>query len=496
MQNQNHNLYHLFQERFCNTDCFIRDSDGRDVYSYGDLDQFSAAYAARLSSLGATPGDRIIVQAEKSAECLFIYFACLRAGLVYLPLNTAYQPEELSYFVGNAEPALIICSPEQQSVFEKFAPCPIKTLDRDGRGTVSADLEMLPFNTVERSPDDLAAILYTSGTTGKPKGAMLSHGNLTANVATLHKTWGWVDGDVLLHALPIFHVHGLFVATHLAVYNSSPMIFLNSFNAEQAIGLLPLSTVYMGVPTNYTRLLANPTLNADACANMRLFISGSAPLLVQTFNEFQTRTGHTILERYGMTETGMNTSNPLTGPRKPGTVGPPLLGTSIKVIDDNGDSVAAGETGNLLVAGPNVFSGYWRMPEKNAEEFVDGYFRTGDLAFVDPEGYVSIVGRSKDLIITGGLNVYPKEIESVIDKIPGVLESAVIGLEDPDFGEAVTAIVVKELESAEIDEVAIVQHLKQTLANFKVAKSVYFVDELPRNAMGKVQKNKLREDFG
>jgi malonyl-CoA/methylmalonyl-CoA synthetase len=324
---------------------------------------------------------------------------------------------------------------------------------------------------------------------------MISHGNLAANGIALHKAWGWEDDDVMLHALPIFHIHGLFVATHLAVLNASPIIFLPKFDPAEVIRLLPAATVYMGVPTNYTRLLANPDLSIETCHNMRLFTSGSAPLLPQTFTEFKSRTGHTIVERYGMTETGMNTSNPLTGTRKPGTVGLPLPGVSCKVVDDDENEVAADETGNLLVKGKNVFQGYWQLPEKTKEEFTrDGYFKTGDLASCDSEGYISIVGRDKDMIITGGLNVYPREIEKIIDELPGVEESAVIGLADSDFGEAVSAVIVRS-PGAEIDEQVIVQHLKATVANFKVAKKIFFVEALPRNTMGKVQKNILREKF-
>ena len=490
----NDNLYAVFSERFVETDTFIRSPDGSDLYSYADLDHYSAVYADRLKVLGAVPGDRIMVQMEKSSSCLFLYFACLRGGFVYLPLNTAYQPEELAYFAENAEPAVVVTSPLQKPVFEGFAQCPVETLDPEGHGSFSDQLpDSATGEIVSRSYDDLAAILYTSGTTGKPKGAMLSHGNLTSNAKTLHALWGFVPGDVLLHALPIFHVHGLFVATNVAVFNGSTLLFFNKFDAASVVNALPTASVYMGVPTNYTRMLSEPSLDRSSCANMRLFISGSAPLLTQTFRDFETRTDHTILERYGMTETGMNTSNPLVGVRKPGTVGPPLPGVDIRIVDDSNQTVTDGETGNLLVTGPNVFSGYWRMPEKNLQEFSDGYFRTGDLASRDEDGYISIVGRSKDLIITGGLNVYPKEVESVIDRMEGVNESAVIGVPHADFGEAVTAVVVLD-DGSSISENDVVAHLKSTLANFKVAKQVHFVNELPRNAMGKVQKNLLRDE--
>jgi len=490
------NVYGLFQHRFEHGGTFIRTPDGRDRYSYRDLDEASAAYAAMFTSLGLEKGDRVMVQVEKSAECLFIYFACLRGGFVYLPLNTAYLKHEIEYFVDDAEPRLIVCDPDKVPLFRALAGCEIRTLDRDGQGSVSDALQASRFDPVPCADDDTAVILYTSGTTGRPKGAMITHGNLAANALALHEAWGWIDGDVMLHALPIFHIHGLFVATNLAVLNASPILFLPRFEPDEVIRLLPQSSVYMGVPTNYTRLLGRPALDKDACSHMRLFTSGSAPLLVQTFTEFRERTGHTIVERYVMTETGMNTSNPLDGPRKPGTVGPPLTGVSVKIVDDSGDGVPVGETGNLCIKGRNVFKGYWRLPEKTAEEFdAEGYFRTGDLAQLDQDGYVSIVGRSKDMIITGGLNVYPKEVETVIDAMHEVEESAVIGVPDADFGEAVTAIVVRK-PAAAISEQAVIEHLKSNLANFKVAKRVHFVGELPRNTMGKVQKNILREQFG
>ncbi len=491
------NVYNIFRDRFQSGEDFILSPQNTSLATYQDLERRSALYANRLVELGLKKGDRVIVQVEKSAEALFVYFACLRAGLIYLPLNTAYQRHELEYFVDNADPGLIVCSPAQETLFNSIFSGPVFTLDENGRGSINENLDAgtATFTTVSCSENDVAVILYTSGTTGRPKGAMISHGNLAANGIALHKAWGWEVGDVMLHTLPIFHIHGLFVATHLAVLNASPIIFLPKFDPAEVIRLLPLATIYMGVPTNYTRLLANPDLSIETCRNMRLFTSGSAPLLPQTFAEFNTRTGHTIVERYGMTETGMNTSNPLKGTRKPGTVGFPLPGVSCKVVDNNGNEIAPDKTGNLLVKGRNVFQGYWRLPEKTREEFTsDGYFKTGDLASCDREGYISIVGRDKDMIITGGLNVYPKEIEKIIDELPGVAESAVIGLPDSDFGEAVTAIIVRST-GTEIDEQTIVQYLKDTVANFKVAKKVYFVETLPRNTMGKVQKNILRENF-
>lgn len=498
----NHNLYALLRSRFPSDPSRSFLDTGEHVFSYADLERESAIYARLFLDNGLEKGDRVLVQVEKSAASVFIYAACLRYGSIYLPLNTAYQRNETEYFIDNAKPSMIICDPGHKSDMLQLAESHgldirILTLDADGHGTASDEARNLtPFYfTAESQQDDIAVILYTSGTTGRPKGAMISHGNLITNGLALHEAWGWRADDVMLHALPIFHVHGLFLGMHLPMLSGAKIHFLQQFNTSEIISLFKDSTVYMGVPTNYTRLLSDPSLNEQSCRNMRLFISGSAPLLEKTFFEFEQRTGYTILERYGLTETGMNTSNPLTGPRKPGTVGPPLPGVSAKVVDQGGSILPAGETGDLLVRGDNVFLGYWQMPDKTREEFTaDGYFKTGDLATIDADGYVSIVGRNKDLIITGGLNVYPKEVEAVIDKMQGVLESAVIGLPHADFGEAVTAIVVREKGSKVVED-DIVSHLKQNLANFKVAKGVFFVDELPRNTMGKVQKNQLREGF-
>ena len=496
------NIYNLFRENSKEGGDFIRSPDGSTLATYQDLEDRSARYANRLADLGLKKGDRVMVQVEKSVEGLFLYFACLRSGLIYLPLNTAYRLNELDYFVGNSSPKLIVCAPDNKRMFASICKgidlsADIQTLEGDGNGSINKILGNLPttFTNQVCDDNDIAVILYTSGTTGQPKGAMISHGNLASNAVALHKAWGWTRGDVMLHALPIFHIHGLFVATHLAVLNASPIIFLPQFDPEEITRLLPVATVYMGVPTNYTRLLASAGLTSDACSNMRLFTSGSAPLLTQTFNEFKRRTDHAIVERYGMTETGMNTTNPVNGLRKPGTVGPPLPGVSCKIIDHEGNEAPIDETGNLLVKGQNVFRGYWQLPEKTADEFtIDGYFKTGDLASKDEDGYISIVGRDKDMIITGGLNVYPREIETIIDKMPGIDESAVIGLPHSDFGEAVTAVVVKSAGS-NISEQTVIQHLKNTLANFKVAKRVIFIDTLPRNTMGKVQKNVLRKQF-
>lgn len=507
------NIYNLFRDRSKNGEVFLTSAEGSIISTYQHMEERSAKYAQRLTDLGLRKGDRVIVQVEKSPECLFLYFGCLRAGLIYLPLNTAYQAHELEYFVANATPKLVVCMDDNLRLFSSLGDAIVSTLPEEEEkavGEVSMgesstddaaifqdlDSERRSFETIRCRDDDIAVILYTSGTTGQPKGAMITHGNLAVNGLALHNAWGWQPDDVMLHALPIFHIHGLFVATHLAVLNASPIILLNKFDPAEVIGLLPSATVYMGVPTNYVRLLANKELNASTCRNMRLFTSGSAPLLAQTFSEFESRTGHTIVERYGMTETGMNTSNPLSGIRKPGTVGLPLPGVACKIIDDNGSECLKNQPGDLLIKGKNVFKGYWQMPEKTADEFTDeGYFRTGDLAMTDSDGYVSIVGRNKDMIITGGFNVYPREIEDIIDRIEGVDESAVIGLAHSDFGEAVTAVIVKTPLST-IDEDFMITHLKNTLANFKVPKKIIFVDSLPRNTMGKVQKNVLRENYG
>lgn len=521
----NKNIYQLFQSKI-GKGVFLKNEHQQELYSYDDLDKISAQYANYFASLGLEKGDRVIVQVEKSAHNLFIYFACLRSGLIYLPLNTAYQADELMYFVENAEPALVICDPASLNLFSNITGCEspdpdaagsntegsntnpsgtsdnqnktakVMTLGKNNQGSVNEKLEEFPtdHSIIPCDSDDVAVILYTSGTTGKPKGAMISHGNLTANGLALLNAWGWQKDDVMLHALPIFHIHGLFVAINLPVLNASPVIFLDKFDASTVIKNLPQATVYMGVPTNYTRLLANESFNKETCRNMRLFTSGSAPLLPQTFDEFEDKAGLTIVERYGMTETGMNTSNPLSGKRKPGTVGLPLKGVSVKVVDSEGEKVKVNVTGDLLVKGDNLFKGYWKLPDKTRTEFtVDGYFKTGDLAQFDDEGYVSIVGRNKDMIISGGLNIYPIEIEAVIDKMEGVVESAVIGIPHPDFGEAVTAVVVRSDDALTEDNIK--GQLKSKLANFKAAKQVHFVDVLPRNAMGKVQKNILREQF-
>ncbi len=498
----NANLYALFASRFPQdrTSCCIETHDGL-FYTWNDLDRATAKIANLLASLNLPKDSRIAVQVDKSPEALMLYLATIRAGYVYLPLNTAYRAAEIDYFIGDAEPAVVVCSPQNFGWVSKIAfKCGTQHVftlgdDRQGSLLVRAALQSNSFDTVERKPDDLAAILYTSGTTGRSKGAMLTHDNLASNAKVLHDAWRWQPGDVLLHALPLFHVHGLFVASHGALLNGSKMIFLPKFDAADVIRQLPHSTVFMGVPTYYVRLLDEPTFDSKACENMRLFVSGSAPLLTDTFNDFIARTGHTILERYGMSETTMQVSNPYDGERKGGTVGLPLPGVSVRVVKGDGTPCAADEIGDIQVKGPNVFKGYWRMPEKTAEEFTsDGYFRTGDVGKFDAEGYLSIVGRSKDLIISGGYNVYPKEIESFIDEMDGVTESAVVGVPHHDFGEAVTAIVVPRPGSA-LKEGEVIAYLKSRIANFKVPKRVFFLQDLPRNTMGKVQKNVLRERF-
>jgi malonyl-CoA/methylmalonyl-CoA synthetase len=468
-------------------------------YSYGDLDRLSAALGRRLRALGVAKGDRVAVQVEKSPQAVFLYLACLRIGAVYLPLNTGYTLRELDYFFTDAEPRVIVCDPARERDVAGLAgarAAAVVTLDAAGAGSLMAGAtDAAELEPVACAADDLAALLYTSGTTGRSKGAMLTHRNLVSNALALRETWGFTDADVLLHVLPIYHTHGLFVAINTVLLAGARMIFLPRFDPDAVIPALAQASVMMGVPTYYTRLLARADFTAAAARHVRVFISGSAPLLEETFAAFEARTGQRILERYGMTETGMNTSNPLHGERRPGTVGLPLPGVEVRVADDDGQVLGAGEVGILEVRGPNVFKGYWRMPEKTAEEFRDdGFFITGDVSVIAADGYVSIVGRAKDLVISGGLNVYPKEVESLIDRLPGVVESAVVGLPHPDFGEAVAVVVVRERD-ASIDEVDIITAARAELAAFKVPKTVFFVDALPRNSMGKVQKNVLRADY-
>ena len=485
----------------------IECADGTPLhYTWRDIERSTAMLANLLESLALPAGARVAVQAEKSVEALLLYLAVLRAGLVYLPLNTAYQAGEIEYFIGNAEPSVVVCSGKNFGWVSKIAfkagTAHVFTLNDDRTGSL---LQRAVHHSPEHTPasrgaDDLAAIVYTSGTTGRSKGAMLSHGNLLSNARVLQRAWGWrtpaEGGDVLIHALPIFHVHGLFVASHGALLNGSPMIWFNKFDAKAVAARLSDATVFMGVPTLYTRLLGEPGFTREACRAMRLFVSGSAPLLIETFDAFRSRSGHTILERYGMSETVMLTSNPYgsaEGERRGGTVGRPLPDVGVRVVGDAGAPCATGEIGAIEVTGPNVFQGYWRMPEKTAEEFTaDGWFKTGDVGRFDAQGCLTIVGRSKDLVITGGYNVYPAEVEGLLNELPGVQESAVIGVPHADFGEAVVAVVVARA-GATPQAPALIAMLKARIANFKVPKQVFVVDELPRNAMGKVLKNVLRE---
>jgi malonyl-CoA/methylmalonyl-CoA synthetase len=471
-------------------------------YTWRDLERGTAMLANLLASLDLPEGARIAVQTEKSVEALMLYLAVLRAGFVYLPLNTAYQAGEIEYFIGNAEPAVVVCSGRNFGWVSKLAfkagTKNVFTLNDDRSGSLldRAALHSDQHPVALKRDDDLAAIIYTSGTTGRSKGAMLSHGNVLGNARVLNDYWGWRGDDVLIHALPIFHIHGLFVAAHGALLAGARTLWFAKFDARAVVERLPEATVFMGVPTLYVRMLAEPALSPEACAHMRLFTAGSAPLLIETFNEWRSRTGHTILERYGMSETVILSSNPCDaqhGERRGGTVGLPLPGVGLRVRGDQGQPLPAGEIGNIEVKGPNVFKGYWRMPEKTADEFTtDLWFKTGDVGKVGADGYLSIVGRSKDLIISGGYNVYPAEIEGEINDFPGVAESAVIGVPHADFGEAVVAVVVAKPGVA-LDGASIGAALKARIANFKVPKCVFVVADLPRNAMGKVQKNLLRD---
>ena len=495
------NLFTIFKNRFPAdlSKIFLWRPDG-SALSYADLVELSGSLANALKSLGVKPGDRVAAQVEKSAEALLVYLAALRAGAVYLPLNSAYTASEIRYFLGDAEPTLFICRPEsaaEMRVVATEAGVPrVETLGSNGEGSLMEAARAQPpaFEDVERTRDDLAAILYTSGTTGRSKGAMLSHGNLASNAEVLRDNWRFTPEDRLLHALPIFHTHGLFVATNVTLMTGSSLIFLPTFNANEIVRLLPQATVMMGVPTFYTRLLARDDFGRDLVAHIRLFVSGSAPLSAETHKEFGVRTGHAILERYGMTETNMNTSNPYDGDRIPGAVGLPLPGVEIRIADpQTGQAVPDGEVGVIEIRGPNVFKGYWRMPEKTREEFrEDGFFISGDLGRIDDRGYIWIVGRAKDLIISGGFNVYPAEVEAAIEALPGVTECAVIGVPHADFGEGVVAVVTPK-PGAILEEKTILAALANELAKFKQPKRVFIATELPRNAMGKVQKKDLRE---
>jgi len=508
----NHNLFVALRDAFAadldRTAIEAVDGPGAPLrYSWRDLERATAMLANLLGSLQLPEGSRIAVQVEKSVEAAMLYLATLRAGHVFLPLNTAYQSAEIEYFIGNAEPAVVVCSGKNFGWVSKIAfqagTRHVFTLNDDRSGSL---LERAAHHSDQHAPalrsaDDLAAILYTSGTTGRSKGAMLSHGNLLSNARVLQDYWGWQPDDVLIHALPIFHVHGLFVALHGALINGSTMLWMSRFEPKTAIGLMQRASVFMGVPTLYVRMLGEAALTRESASNMRLFVSGSAPLLIETFNAWRERTGHTILERYGMSETVMLTSNPGRADarfggqdeRRGGTVGFALPGVSVRVRGDDGADLPVGEIGGIEVQGPNVFAGYWRMPEKTKEEFTaDGFFKTGDVGRIDERGYITIVGRSKDLIISGGYNVYPAEIEGYINELPGVAESALVGVPHPDFGEVGVAIVTARPGAAP-DGDAIIAALKARLANFKIPKRCFVVAELPRNTMGKVQKNLLRE---
>jgi len=478
----------------------IETHDGQHI-SYAALIAHAGRIANVLVARGVKPGDRVAAQTEKSVAGLVLYLATVRAGAVYLPLNTAYTLNELDYFITDAEPSLVVCDPAKAEGIATIAAkvgATVETLGADGKGslTEAADKAGPDFVTVPRGHDDLAAILYTSGTTGRSKGAMLSHDNLASNSLSLVDYWRFTRDDVLIHALPIYHTHGLFVASNVTLFARASMIFLPKLDPELIIKLMARATVLMGVPTFYTRLLQSPNLTAESTSHMRLFISGSAPLLADTHREWAARTGHAVLERYGMTETNMNTSNPYDGERVPGAVGFALPGVSVRVTDpETGQEFARDTIGMIEVKGPNVFKGYWRMPEKTRSEFRDdGFFITGDLGKIDDKGYVHILGRGKDLVISGGFNVYPKEIETEIDAMPGVVESAVIGVPHADFGEGVTAVVVKHPD-AEVSEASVLKALDGRLAKFKMPKRVFIVADLPRNTMGKVQKNVLRETY-
>ncbi len=474
------------------------DVPGGRCWSYAELVALSGQLANLLQASGVKPGDRIAVQVHKSVEAIALYLAAVRCGAVFLPLNTAYTRAEVGYFLDDAEPAIFVCDSAREAEFEGI-DARLFSLDGDGSGSLLAAAQSLEaeFDNVQRGPENLAAILYTSGTTGLSKGAMLSHDNLLSNALTLVDYWQFSSDDVLLHALPIFHTHGLFVATNIILATGGSMIFLARFDVEQMLAQLPRVTSLMGVPTFYTRLLADARFERDLVAHIRLFVSGSAPMLPETHIQFEERTGQRILERYGMTETNMNTSNPYDGERRVGSVGFPLPGVDIKICEpESGVEVAAGETGMIEVRGPNVFLGYWRKPEKTALELRDnGFFISGDLGKIDADGYVHIVGREKDLIISGGYNIYPKQIETEIDLLEGVLESAVFGVKHADLGEAVAAAVVP-LAGVELDSEQLVRSLETSLARFKLPRKVFVVDELPRNAMGKVQKNILRDRHG
>ena len=494
------NLYLRYREGFpkdLSTPC-IELKDG-SIITYKDLEDQSSQYANGFSNLGLKPGDRVSVQVNKSPEVLYIYLACLRSNLIFHPLNTAYKDHELSFLLEDADPALFICEKEVYEKIDslnlKHPPSHIFTIQIQEKDSIQAIKLSGIHEVVDCMEEDTAALLYSSGTTGRPKGIMLTHGNLGSNAMSLKEAWEFTANDCLLHALPIYHVHGLFVALGCVFLSGSKMLWLDNFEVNEVLNQLPKCTVMMGVPTYYTRLIKNKGLTSKVTQNLRIFISGSAPLLEETFMDFYSITGHKILERYGMTETNIISSNPISGKRKSGTVGLPLEGQQVRIINNDSEPVGADEIGNIQVKGPNVFKGYWKLAQKSKEDFsLDNYFNTGDQGYFDEDGYLIIVGRNKDMIITGGLNVYPKEIESFIDKIEGVYESAVIGLEDADFGERVVAVIVKD-ENSKVIEENIISDMKLQMAGYKVPKQIFFSNELPRNAMGKVQKNFLRDKY-
>ena len=494
------NLYLRYREGFpkdLRTPC-IELKDG-SIISYKELEDQSSQYANGFSNLGLKPGDRVSVQVNKSPEVLYIYLACLRSNIIFHPLNTAYKDHELSFLLEDADPALFICEKEVYEKIDslnlKHPPSHIFNIQIQHKDSIQAIKLAGIHEVVDCSEEDTAALLYSSGTTGRPKGIMLTHGNLGSNAMSLKEAWEFTANDCLLHALPIYHVHGLFVALGCVFLSGSKMLWLDNFEVNEVLNQLPKCTVMMGVPTYYTRLINNKGLTSKVTQNLRIFISGSAPLLEETFMDFYSITGHKILERYGMTETNIISSNPINGKRKSGTVGLPLEGQQVRIINNDSEPVGADEIGNIQVKGPNVFKGYWKLAQKSKEDFsLDNYFNTGDQGYFDEDGYLIIVGRNKDMIISGGLNVYPKEIESFIDKIEGVYESAVIGLEDADFGERVVAVIVKD-ENSKVIEENIISDMKLQMAGYKVPKQIFFSNKLPRNGMGKVQKNFLRDKY-
>jgi malonyl-CoA/methylmalonyl-CoA synthetase len=490
----------LLQKKFGNRSRNCIETQTGKVFNYDDVDAYSGRLANVLICCGVESGDRVAVQADKSPYAVFLYLACLRIGAVYVPLNPSYSLDETDHYIADAGPKLVVCQPER--IAEISTLCHGRrittlTLGIDGTGSLADKSRSMPaiFTNVTSEDNELAAILYSSGTTGRPKGAMLTHGNLISNAEALIQTWDFSEKDILLHALPIFHAHGLFVALHCALISGASLLFLPRFDATQVIAALARATVFMGVPTYYSRLLALPEFDGRCCQGMRLFISGSAPLLSDTFEQFRQRTGRSIVERYGLTETLINTSNPLQGIRLPGSVGPPLPGVQLRTADSEGRQLVMGSVGEVQVRGANVFPGYWRNPEMSAASFTsDGFFRTGDLGRMDEHGYLSIVGRAKDMIISGGYNVYPKEVEDCLTRLDSIDEAAVVGMPHPDFGEAVIAVIVAR-SGKSLDVKGIKPFLRSYLANYKLPKCIVLTNDLPRNAIGKIQKNVLRQQY-